>query len=167
MSFRFSNLNRLGNRIGVAIPKDENGYLGRECPLAECEGYFNINPGTGLTGEDLPCHCPYCGHTGAPNTFWTKDQIEYAKSVVLRDITNALRMSVRHYLEQSLETAVTCDQCRLDYSVFGVFGFCPDCRTHNSLQILIENLSLTRKQLALADTVSEPELRRHLVEDAL
>jgi hypothetical protein len=196
MSFRFNNLNRLGKRIGVPIPKDENGYVGRECPVATCEGYFKIRPGTGLTGENLPCHCPYCGHTGPTDTFWTKDQLEYAKSVALREITNALRkdlkglefdhkpkgqfgigismklkhgppLPVRYYREQSLETAVTCDQCTLDYAVFGVFGFCPDCRTHNSLQILLQNLSLTRKQIALADSVTDSDLRRHLVEDAL
>lgn len=196
MSFRFDNLKRLGNRISIAIPKDDDGYLGRECPEAECESYFKIRPGTGLTGTDLPCHCPYCGHTGPHDTFWTKEQLAYAKSVALRQVTDALRkdlkslefnhkprgasgigismklqhgppLPIRYYREQSLETAVSCEACTLDYSVFGVFAYCPDCRVHNSLQILRQNLSLTRKQLDLAESLDDVDLRRHLVEDAL
>jgi hypothetical protein len=67
-------------QINVPIPTDETGMVGRECPNAECEGYFKLQPGTGLTGDDLDCVCPYCGHRGKPDQFWTKEQIEYAKS---------------------------------------------------------------------------------------
>jgi hypothetical protein len=51
--------------------------------------------------------------------------------------------------------------------VYGVFGFCPDCGKHNSLQILQKNLALARKELELASTQADPDLQRHLVEDAL
>lgn len=73
-------------RINVPIPTDETGMVGRECPNAECEGYFKLQPGTGLTGDDLDCVCPYCGHRGKPDQFWTKEQIEYAKSYAFRAI---------------------------------------------------------------------------------
>jgi hypothetical protein len=62
---------------------------------------------------------------------------------------------------------VTCDSCTLEYAVYGVFGFCPDCGTHNSLQILQKNLALARKELELASAQADPDLQRHLVEDAL
>ena len=58
MTFNLNHLKQLGNRVQVTIPKDEEGYLGRECPQSDCEGYFKIKPGTGLSGENLPCHCP-------------------------------------------------------------------------------------------------------------
>ncbi len=74
---------------------------------------------------------------------------------------------IRHYREKALETDVTCDGCSLEYTVFGVFGFCPDCRQHNSETILKRNLLLTGKQLALAITLSDLDFRRHMVEDAL
>lgn len=45
-----------------------------------------MKPGTGQTGPGLQCHCPYCGHTGDPNTFWTKEQIEYGESVAFQQI---------------------------------------------------------------------------------
>jgi len=193
---RFGNTQSLGNRIEVPITKDPDGYLGRECPEPDCEGYFKIKLGTGLKGPNLPCHCPYCGHTDSHNRFWTKDQLEYARSVALQKLTDAVRadlkslefeikprglfgigmsmklkpgrpVPIRHYREQALETHVTCDGCTLEYAVFGVFGFCPDCRQHNSLTILTRNLELTRKQLTLAGTLEDAEFRQHIVEDAL
>jgi hypothetical protein len=186
----------LGGQIRVHIPKDENGFLGRECPQAECEGYFKIKPGTGLPGSDLPCHCPYCGHIAPQNHYWTKEQIEYAKSMALRQITEAVQkdlkslefehkpkgpfgigfsmklkpgqpIPIKYYREQALETHVKCNGCTLEYAVFGVFAFCPDCGLHNSLQTLEKNIELVHRQLALAAQVSDEGLRQHLIEDAL
>jgi hypothetical protein len=65
-----SNVERLGNRISVPIGSDEEGYTGRECPEETCLGYFKITYGTGLRGP-APCHCPYCGHSGEHDTFFT------------------------------------------------------------------------------------------------
>jgi hypothetical protein len=76
-------------------------------------------------------------------------------------------LPLRYYCEKQLETQVTCSICTLEYAVYGLFGYCPDCGTHNSLQILENNLSLTRKQLRLADGLTDTDLKRHLVEDAL
>lgn len=196
MSRRFNSLEAIGNRIAVPISTDDTGFIGRECPVEECLGYFKVKPGTGLTGPGLECHCPYCGHAGDPNTFWTKEQIEYAKSVAVRQIAGAIRRDlkqfefnhpprgafgigismtmkdgslppIRHYREQQLETDVVCSSCTLHYSVFGLFAYCPDCGVHNSLQVLERNLALVEKQLALASSLENSELARHLVEDAL
>lgn len=196
MSFTTKNVRQLGNRVSVTLPLDESGYIGRECPQSACLGYFKVKPGTGLTGPDLPCVCPYCGFTDSPRHFYTPAQIEYAKSVALRIVGEAVRkdlksmefdhrprggfgigismkvkhgppLPVKHYREEKLETELTCNECTLSYSVFGLFAYCPDCAVHNSLQILKNNLALTQKQLALAGGLDEPELQRHLVEDAL
>ena len=195
MSFRFRNLNSL-KRVSVTLPTDDEGFTGRRCPQVECEGYFKIKLGTGLTGENLPCVCPYCGHCGATNTFSTKEQIAYAKSVAFRQFTQALRAdlksmefetkaigilgfrmgmklkpgtlpALRHYREKALETKITCDSCTLDYSVFGVFAHCPDCGVHNSLLILRRNLDLIERQLVLAESLEDADLRNHLIENAL
>ena len=159
-----SNLERLGNRISVPIQRDEEGYIGRECPVKTCLGYFKITPGTGLKGP-APCHCPYCGHSGEQNTFFTPEQIEYAKSIAIRKITDGIHQDlkslefdhkprgafgigismkvtssgqhpIRYYREKNLETEVVCDKCTLRFAIYGVFGWCPDCGSHNSLQIL-------------------------------
>jgi hypothetical protein len=62
---------------------------------------------------------------------------------------------------------VVCESCTLGYAIYGLFGFCPDCGAHNSLQILSKNLDLVIKQLDLACTIEDAALRRNLTEDAL
>jgi hypothetical protein len=192
--FNTRNLDSLGSQFSIPISADEDGYLGRECPVQECLGYFKLTPGTGIKGP-APCHCPYCGHSGESKTFFTQEQIDYAKSVVLRKVTDALHkdlkslefehkpqgllgiglslkvqrsapLPIRYYREKELETAIICDNCTLRYAIYGVFGWCPDCGIHNSLQILVKNLELARKELVLAAT-AEAELANHLTGDAL
>jgi hypothetical protein len=186
------NLRRLGNRISVPIRTDQDGYLGQECP--KCESYFKVTPGTGITTGNPPCHCPYCGEVGSPDVFWTKGQIEYARSVALNKITDAFLKDlkklefdikpkgafgigvsmkvkgrphpIRYYHEPRLETEVVCDACTLRYAIYGVFAYCPDCGRHNSLQILEKNLELAGKQLTLAATL-DGDLSVQLVADAL
>ena len=187
-------LRSLGNQIKVPIRPDKDGYLGRECPNSECEEYFKITPGTGIT-TPAPCHCPYCGHTGDPQTFWTKEQTKYIESFIKRKTDDAMYNELkamefgvrprgpigtgvsfkvrrqgapaylRWYREKNLETEIVCDQCDLRYAIYGVFGWCPDCGVHNSLQILAKNLEIATKKLALAE--SEMDLAEALVADAL
>ena len=74
-------------KFSIDIKSDDEGYTGRECP--KCEKYFKIKFGTRLPG-DVPCHCPYCNHTDSHDTFWTKDQLDYAESVAINKITDDL-----------------------------------------------------------------------------
>lgn len=192
--FNTRNLDRLGKQVSVPIKTDDNGYLGRECPVKECLGYFKITPGTGIQGP-APCHCPYCGHSGDQNTFWTQEQLEYARSVVIRKVTDAIHEDlkslefehrpigpfglgislkvqagrphpIKYYREKQLETEVVCDNCTLRYAIYGVFGWCPDCGIHNSFQILMKNLEFSKKELALAES-AEKDFADHLIGDAL
>lgn len=190
----FKNLDKLGSQFSISIPLDDSGLIGRECPVDECKSYFKIQPGTGLKGEDLSCYCPYCGHEDSPDKFFTEAQIEYAKSVALRKFSSALikdlkslefqhkpkggfgigiSMSVkgrptpiRYYREENLETEVLCDQCTLRYTIFGVFGYCPDCASHNSFQILNKNLDLILKLVDIAENQNK-EIEQQLIENAL
>ncbi|WP_157492365.1 hypothetical protein [Geothrix fermentans] len=175
--------------IPVKIAPDEGGYTGRECPT--CEKYFKIKFGTGLPSAS-ECHCPYCNHVGLQNVFWTKQQLEYARSVVLNQISGDLlqqmkRMERRpdpnafisigitvkgqptpiaYYTESELEERLTCSSCTLEYAIYGAFGFCPDCGVHNSFQILNANFDLALKVLDLAK-ISADEIKSKLVENAL
>jgi hypothetical protein len=188
------HLRNLGSQFKISLPTDNGGYLGRECPAVDYKGYFKIVPGTGLADVN-DCHCPYCGHAADQSEFHTPDQIGYAKSLVLRKVSDALikdlkslefdtkpkgpfgiglsikvkpgRMQPVHlYREKALETHIECVGCTLKYAVFGVFAFCPDCGHHNSLQILDKNLDLLFKILDMAST-AEAELADRLVENAL
>jgi hypothetical protein len=192
--FNAENLSRLGNQMTIPIEADEDGYVGRECPAADCLGYFKITLGTGIQGP-APCYCPYCGHKGESNTFFTQEQIEYAKSIVLKKITDALHqdlkslefehkpkglfgiglsltvkasppLPIRYYREKQLETEVICGGCTLRYAIYGVFGWCPDCGIRNSFQILKKNLELASKELALTDTLDK-DMADYLIGDSL
>lgn len=197
MGFSTRNLQRLGNTVTVTFPTDEQGFLGRECPHQACLGYFKVRPGTGLSGPDLQCHCPYCGHAAGGETFATPEQVEYAKSIALRQFTEAFRrdlkqlefnhrprpgtfgigislkvtpgapIPIRHYRERGMETHVSCAKCTLDYAIFGLFAFCPDCGEHNSGQVLEKNLEIILKLVELAESQTDVDLKRQLIEDAL
>lgn len=188
------NLRRLDRGIRISVPRDLDGFSGRECPA--CEKLFQIELGTGLKGVGLPCHCPYCGHVAGHDQFWTKDQVEYAKSIATRKITDAVHKDlkalefdhkpsgpfdigislkvepvrlppIRHYVEPRLETEMVCDKCTLRYAVYGVFAFCPDCGRHNSLQILGRNLEIVGKMLGIASDQEDALVAERFCENAL
>ena len=46
-------------------------------------------------------------------------------------------IQVHSYIEKQLETAGTCDQCSLEFAVYGVFASCPDCGQLNALTSLL------------------------------
>jgi hypothetical protein len=81
-------------------------------------------------------------------------------------VTQSSQHPIRYYREKQLETEVVCNACTLRYAIYGVFGWCPDCGVHNSLQILAKNLELAKKELIIAGSVDK-ELSDHLVGDAL
>ena len=175
--------------FSVDIKPDEDGYTGRECPA--CEKYFKIKFGTGLPNA-TDCHCPYCNHIGPQGEFWTKQQIEYARSVALHKISDDLLKSMKkmerkpdrnaflsigitvkgkptpiaYYSEMELEEKVTCSNCTLEYTIYGAFAYCPDCGVHNSQQILTANFDLVLKMLDLA-VGADKNVRAKLVENAL
>lgn len=179
-------------QMNITIPPDKDGYIGRQCPVPECEGYFKVINGTGIQRTNIPCHCPYCGHVADSNHFWTKEQARYINSMLLNRVTGDVlkrlkamefdnrypggsRVSfkvtgtptpIHHYREQQLETHIICNNCDLHYAIYGVFAYCPDCGIHNSQQILEKNLELAEKEAALAATV-DGELSVHLIADAL
>lgn len=173
----------------MKIEPDADGYTGRECPT--CEKYFKIKFGTGLPG-DPECHCPYCNYTGPQKEFWTKQQIEYAQSVAMHQLSGhflkelkklerrpdpraliSIGMTVKgsptpiaYYREEELEERVTCSACTMEYTIYGAFGFCPDCGVHNSLQIVNANFDLVLKALDLAQA-APADLAAKLTDNAL
>lgn len=175
--------------LSVSIKPDSDGYTGRECPT--CEKYFKIKFGTGLPNA-VDCHCPYCNHVGPQTEFWTKQQIEYAQSVAMNKISSQLlsqmkRMERRpdpsavlsigitvkgsptpitYYSEKQLEERATCSSCTLEYTIYGAFGFCPDCGIHNSLQIVNANFDLVLKMLDLAQS-AQADVTNKIVENAM
>jgi hypothetical protein len=176
-------------KLSVSIKPDADGFTGRECPT--CERYFKIKTGTGVPGLTI-CHCPYCNHIGPHTEFWTKQQISYAQSVAINRISSELLSSLKtlerqpspsaflsigikvkgnptpiaYYSEKQLEERITCNACTLEYTIYGAFGYCPDCGVHNSAQIAGANFDLVLKTLDLAKT-APVEIQTKLIENAL
>lgn len=176
-------------KVSVEIQPDADGYTGRECP--ECKKYFKIKFGTGIPGANQ-CHCPYCNHVGPQTEFWTEQQLEYARSVALNRISKQLLGSLKklerrpdpralfsigitvkgqptpitRYSEKELEERISCSACTLEYTIYGTFGYCPDCGVHNSLQILSANFDLILRILELASSAAA-EVKAKLIENAL
>ncbi len=176
-----------------SIPVGGDGYVGRECTDLACKKFFKVKPGTGVANAKK-AFCPYCGHADYPGDFMTKQQIEYGLSIIGNQVMAeaaatlkkhefdipargnfGLGMSlkithkpepIRYYVEEATETALTCDRCTLQYTIYGVFAFCPDCAAHNSLQILKKNFEVIEKIVRLAGQ-AESEVVEHVTQDAL
>ena len=181
-------------QVSVPIPLDDEGMLGRSCPADGCSRYFKIKPGTGLD-TDL-CHCPYCGQAADASAFATEEQVQYAINraaeqilqPIMRKFTQdimslntrqrgpfQIRFDVRYrpapqysYIERQLETRVICDQCTLEFAVYGVFASCPDCERLNALTTCSKSVENARKRVRLAGSPElDPELRAAFPRDAL
>jgi sarcosine oxidase delta subunit len=161
--------------------------------------YFKVKKRIGFMFGSRTYTCPYCGNEADPDEFHTQDQIEYARSVAVRQfeeevyrslkkmefdvrppsraalgIGMSLKVSrssdahpIHHYREKRLETEIACDRCGLRYTIYGVFGYCPECGSHNSLVIFEANLQLAEKMLALAAEQADAAMQVKLVESAL
>jgi len=185
-----------GRNFQIPLKTDEDGMLGRECPNEKCLGYFKIKQGTGILDKEYQPTCPYCGIKADAQDFNTQEQIEYAKSIVMREVQKALGvdmqewgkelerstkggflqikteykstpMPIHYYEEKELETTITCEECGLVYSVFGKFAYCPDCGIDNTIQILRANLYLVKKLVTQSKAEENEEFKEFLVNNAL
>jgi len=171
-------------QINVPLPTDENGMIGRQCPNPECGEYFKLKPGTGLQTSE--CICPYCRYKGQFAEFHTSQQIEYAKSVAVKQLiepelrrlqrslrnlerstrgsfvhikvkTTGLSFPLKLYQERELETQVTCASCGLDFAVYGVFAGCPDCGQLNAAVVFSTSIEVALKRLALLESIEDTD----------
>jgi hypothetical protein len=157
----------------IPLRPDDERMVGRECPNDECRPrYFKILVSESKekepektktkkkdeTSQDI--FCPYCGHKGNTREFHTREQIEWIRSMLERDMVrsiqdifrNAFRPigprtgsffsmefkpgklpNVRHYAEEKLKRKVTCNKCGQIYAVYGIAYYCPFCGGGNVL----------------------------------
>lgn len=80
------NIKRTGHdkfEMRISIPPDEDGMIGRECPVKNCSpAYFKVRPGTGITEGQTEAFCPYCRYRAEPSDFYTQAQKNYAIKIV-------------------------------------------------------------------------------------
>lgn len=186
-----------GQTVSVDLPADDNGFTGRVCQNEDCLGYFKVVFGTGLpeaTACVCP-YCgtkDEHDHFATPDQIKYAESVVMRQVMgALRKDLKKLEFEVKpprntlfgigmslkvepqrplplhQYAEEELETHVKCDRCTLKYAIYGVFGYCPDCGNHNSLDILHANLDLVAKMLGLAAQQPESGLAEKLIENAL
>ena len=71
------------SEIPMSLPLDKDGFLRRECP--NCERRFKwwpTPPSEDASGEAPEAYfCPYCHEPAPLGSWWTKEQLEYAKEL--------------------------------------------------------------------------------------
>lgn len=75
-------------RMAMSLPLDIDGFLRRECPY--CKREFKVFP----SGEEnetkekdvLELICPYCGQSADKSSWWTTEQLRYAKEVAFKKV---------------------------------------------------------------------------------
>ena len=85
----------LPDRIEVPLEPDFFGFIGRECPSSRCGRYFKVKKRIGFMFGSRTYTCPYCGNEADPDEFHTQDQIEYARSVAVRQFEEEVYRSLK------------------------------------------------------------------------
>lgn len=66
-----------------------------------------------------------------------------------KESRNNFSVPIKYYTEEELETKITCNNCGLVFSIYGVFARCPDCNQLNAFLIYYKSIEVTRKQLKM------------------
>jgi DNA-directed RNA polymerase subunit RPC12/RpoP len=161
------------DEFSIPFRPDDEGMVGRECPNEDCQPkYFKIFVSGSKEKEpenietekkdkiSQDIFCPYCGYRGNMQEFHTREQIEWIKSMLERDMVRSIQdtfrntfrhteprtgsffsmefkpgrlPSVRHYAEENLKRNVACNKCGQKYAVYGIAYHCPSCGGGNIL----------------------------------
>ncbi|MHA1839470.1 MAG: hypothetical protein ACTSYO_05890, partial [Candidatus Ranarchaeia archaeon] len=75
---------------------------------------------------------------------------------------------LNYYQEKKVETHATCDNCGLEFAIYGVFAGCPDCGKLNAAIVFGKSIEVARKRIQLLDSIKDDvDLHNAFLEDAL
>lgn len=177
--------------FSIPLKPDNDGLTGRECPNDNCEPkYFkisnNIPEQMSKEMEDfsqINVTCPYCGTIENMQEYYTKSQIEWIESMIMRDAIKSIQdmlsnsfkpthssndmfsvsfsykpgslPSVRHYVEDKLKQKVICDNCNYNYAVYGISFHCPLCGEGNLLQHLNRSANIIKVLIEESERIGQ------------
>ncbi len=77
--------------IPMNLPLDKDGFLRRECPNCERQFKWWPTPSSEDASEETQeapeaYFCPYCHEPAGPDTWWTKEQREYAQELAAAEV---------------------------------------------------------------------------------
>jgi len=166
--------------FAISIPTD-NGFIGLACDSEVCGQYFKLHL------EDLQetMHCPYCGDAFDKSNLLTTNQAENVQEAAMEEVRDyaigelqrmfgrtlrgskniSFKPSRRRkrriepkYVERQVDTELKCPACETIFQVYGIFGYCPGCRSEN-LRVYDANWSLVANEIDEA-TDKRRQLRR-------
>ena len=79
-----------------------------------------------------------------------------------------MKFPLEYYQEKEVETYVVCDNCGLEFAIYGVFANCPDCGKLNASIIFRKSIEVAGKRFNLLGLIkNDVELQEAILEDAL
>lgn len=82
--------------VPAAVKADKDGYIDRQCPATECEFLFKVHEDDWRNVvRDEAVWCPFCGHEGASDKWWTHEQIERAKEAAFAEVKHQVNRAMR------------------------------------------------------------------------
>lgn len=173
----------------ISIPTDE-GFLGRECNNPQCHRYFRVYSDSVLPKMFCPyCGTEFLNdqlYTPDQLKYIQEQTEEKAKEYVYGEIDkifgNLAQQSsgnryvrIEHspiryhakqvspqYNEPKVDSELICPKCSFRFQVYGIFGYCPGCRSENML-IYDANLSIIRREIE--DSSNPTRALRHAYGD--
>ena len=158
----------------ISVPTDQ-GFLGRECNGPDCKRYFKVHSDSLRPEMFCPyCGVQFPNDklwTDDQNKYITEVAKEKAIELAHREIQKALSELAREsagnkfvkfthapspyrakevhprYRERQVDSELACPTCGAHFQVFGIFGYCPGCRSENLL-IYDANLEIIKQEVA-------------------
>ena len=82
--------------VPISTKPDKDGYIDRRCPATECEFLFKVHEEDWRNiVQDEAVWCPFCGHDGPSDQWWTHEQIEKAKEAAFAEVKHRINDSMR------------------------------------------------------------------------
>lgn len=72
--------------VSISLPLDNDGFLRRECPHCMQEFKWHHGPANEEAEQMSDSgiyHCPLCGQSAGPDSWWTQDQLDYAQKAAM------------------------------------------------------------------------------------
>lgn len=173
----------------ISIPT-RDGFLGNECNNRTCKKYFKVSVSN--INEKMYCpYCGVLApkmdlRTKAQEKYIHDAAMEKAKEIAYKEIDKSFAKMARsfrsnkfisfenkpinykakriipRYKESKVDTQLTCPECQSTFQVFGIFGFCPSCRSEN-LIIYDTNISIIER--GYEGATNKERALRHIYSD--
>lgn len=170
--------------FSLTVPTD-NGFIGRSCGNPNCGKYFKIKADTSQERVFCPyCGFQFSKDefmTREQEAHFRAAAEEQMKEFVLGEFDKMFADLARknrgnkflriehkpqryrarhitpHYQEHPVDSELTCGRCHSTFQIFGIFGYCPGCRSEN-LRIYDANFEIIKREIESSNN-KERDLR--------